>query len=459
MQSRFPPGWRWILGAALAVAGCRSYAPQPLDPQEILLQVATEREVPFEEEGVSLARASELMRAHSPRLQEARAAYRTSQAVADTKTPLPNPRLDLAPIFTDVASLGSDQWGGDLALGWTILLGGKRRLNDELNKIRAERDLIDVGATERDEFLALRRDLIHLAMATRIEAAAQSLYKTAERSLTAVRAMVEVADGTALDVSQFQQELFEAEADLLEGSETRMQARMAVGARTGVDGSAFPSAVAPRVPANLPTKMDLRARMMRDHPELARLRAEYAVSEKELEAELAEQYPDLDIGALYERDEGDNRSGIGIGIELPIFDRNQLGIARTDARRNEVRDRFAAQVRRSLADIDSAHGVLEIRRRRLAILRDKLQPTARRTLELARRALEVGSADGLRLLTVIQNNRSMRVRVLKNEQQVLDAWSTLETACGSPLLVFPDPQTQQETQPQPELENQPEEQN
>ena len=448
MQSRFPSGQRWILGVAIAAAGCRSYAPQPLAPDEILRRVAIEREVPLEEDGITLARAAELMREHSPRLQEARAAYRTSQAVADTKTPLPNPRLELVPIFTDVASLGSDRWGGDFALGWTILLGGKRRINDELNAIRAERDLVEVGAAEREEFLALRGDLIHLAMATRIEAAARTLYRTAERALVTVRTMVEAADGTALDVSQFQQELYQAEADLLEGNEVRVEARMAVGARAGVDGAAFPSALPPTLPTELPAKAELHERMMRDHPELARLRAEYAVAEKELQAEIAQQYPDLEIAGLYERDEGDNRYGLGIGIELPVFDRNQLGIARADARRNEVRARFAAQVRRALADIDTAHAVLEIRRRRLVVLRDKLEPTARRTLELARRAMDAGSADGLRLLTVVQANRAMRVRVIRNEQGVLDAWSALEHACGSPLLVFPEPATEAPTEPE-----------
>jgi len=432
------PGRRWILGLALAAVGCRTYAPQPIDPEETLAQIAQERDNAAEGEVVSLRDAAGLMRKYNPRLQEVRAAYATEQAVANVKTPLPNPTLDFAPLYSNVAGLGSDRWGADLGLGWTILLAGKRRLNDELNAIRAEAGSIDVLAAEREEYLALRGEMLDLAMAGRIEAASDTLYRTAQRALASVRAMVLATQGTALDVLQFEQEVYQAEVDVAAGQEVTAVARATVGARAGVAPGAFARAEAPKLPGMIPDRDELGHRMLRDHPGLARLRARYAVVEKELQLEIARQYPDLNIAGLYESDGGDNRFGIGIGIELPIFDRNQLGIARADARRNEVRAQFEAQVRRGLADIDTAYGQLKARHRQLTILKERLEPATGRMLDLARRSLEAGSVDGLQFLTVVKDNRRMRIRVLRVEQDVLDAWAQLEAACGSPLLVFPE---------------------
>ena len=47
----------------------------------------------------------------------------------------------------------------DAALGWSVLLGGRRRLTDDLNAIRAEAAGVEVATVEREEYLALRREI------------------------------------------------------------------------------------------------------------------------------------------------------------------------------------------------------------------------------------------------------------------------------------------------------------
>jgi cobalt-zinc-cadmium efflux system outer membrane protein len=162
------------------------------------------------------------------------------------------------------------------------------------------------------------------------------------------------------------------------------------------------------------------------------------VAEKELRLEMARQYPDLDIIGLFEQDQGVDRYGIGIGIDLPFFDRNQQGIARANRHRDEVRTNFMSEVRRALAGIEAAHARLHNRMRRLAALNDRVLPLAERSHELIQAGLESGTADALRLLTYLRREAELRISILEAEWSVYDAWSDLENACGSPLLVFPD---------------------
>jgi len=426
---------RKALGFVLFVLGCQSYQPKPLDPHEILERVNTERETAPQGEVLSLGRAVELMRERSPRLIEARAAYAVEQAVANTKTPLPNPSIELGPTYL---TSGADRIGAEAALGWTVLLGGRRHLTDDVNAIRAEAALTEAVAVEREEYLDLRRAFVALALAARAAEAARALAATAHASADVMRRLVEAAQATALDVREAELEAFAADAAALEAAEEEDEARAELARITGVTAAAFRAGEAPAIPDLPPDPPRLRDLMLRDHPGLARLRAEYAVAEKELRLEIAGQYPALELGPTYELEEGVSKFGLIFGIEIPLFDRNQPGIARAGARRDEVRARFEAEASRGLAAVEAASRRLEARTGRLVLVRGKLAPAAAEALELAQRALESGAADALHYLTVLRVERAARIDVLAAERDVYEAWADLEAACGAPLLPFAD---------------------
>jgi outer membrane protein TolC len=71
-------------------------------------------------------------------------------------------------------------------------------------------------------------------------------------------------------------------------------------------------------------------------------------------------------------------------------------------------------------------------------MRGKVGPTAAQTLELARRMQASGAADALRVLTVLREQKRIRIELLLAELEVFLAWGDLEAACGLPLLRFPD---------------------
>jgi len=419
--------------------GCQTYTPQPLDPEEILKTIEAERRTAAQEDVLSLARATQLMLQHSPRLRDTRAAHSATQAFADVPTPLPNPSVEVFPGFLDAGSLlGAERYGLDAVLGWTVLLSGRRRFTDDVNAIRAEAAWIEVAAVEREEYLALRGEIITLASAVLGLEARRDLQATVEKSLDFMKRLVEAAQATALDVREFELESYQADADVVEAEEWVAESRSQLAIRTGVPADVFRASPLPLLPAEVPALEQVHDLMIRDNPELARLRAEYAVAEKELRLEVAKQYPDLDIRGLFGREEGVNTYGIGFGIEIPVFDRNQPGIAAAHAQRDRVRTQFGSQVIRGLAEIGAARRRLMVRRRRLAIMHEKVGPTAEQTLELARRTLASGAVDALRFLTVLREQKRIRIELLQAELEVFRAWGDLEAACGLPLLRFPD---------------------
>jgi len=423
---------RWVAGFIVVAAGCRSYEPKPLDPQEILKDVLSQRWTAAPAGELSYADARALLRTHNPRVREAHAAYKTETAVAAVKTPLPNPSFGIGPTWVDSGS------GVDAELGWSILLGGKRKITDELNAIRAERALAETVAVEREEVLALRREFLRLAAATHLRIARQDLVASAAEAHGLVVRLVEAAQATALDVKEAELEHLEAQADLIEAEEAEGEARSRLAARAGSLAESFVVTDLPARPSAVPGADELHELLMRDNPDLARLRARYLVAEKELHKEIAGQYPNLDIGAIFEREDGGTKWGLGIAITLPVFDRNQPAIARADAHRDEFRTRFEAQVARGVAGIDLARRRLAARQRRYTLVREKIRPAAQETLALMRKTMDAGAAGVLRLLAVHRQQRRRHVEMVEAEFAVFEAWADLESACGAPLLRFPE---------------------
>lgn len=85
-----------------------------------------------------------------------------------------------------------------------------------------------------------------------------------------------------------------------------------------------------------PTAQVRRAAIFNRSDLLASL-ADYEAAQASWRLEIAKQYPDIHIGLGYTYDTGINKIGFGLtGISLPIFDRNQGGIARAEANRTEA---------------------------------------------------------------------------------------------------------------------------
>ena len=434
MRSRF----LWLAAPVLAVAGCQSYQAKPLEPEEILAAAEQTRGSVPEGELVDLAHAAGLMLQHSPRLRELRAAQATSESVADTPTPLPNPNIFVMPTYLDLTEISrSQRWGVEVPFGWSIPIHGRLRINNELNALLAEQAQVDLVGAHREEYLGLRGEFAGMAMAIRAREATNELHQTVETSVDLMRRMVEAAQASSLDRYELEVERSRVDANVELAEEAEQAARGALALRTGIWSRAFRVEELPQIPEEIPTFEQLRDLMIRDHPALARLRAAYAVAEKQLRLEVALQYPDLEIGGIFERDVNINRFGLGIGIELPIFDRNQLGIAEARGRREQARVAFEAEVSRALARIELVRNRLLLRQQRYEELRTLAEPATKKTIELGRRALAAGAIGSMRYFALLRVNREVALELLDAQNALYEAWSELELACGSPLLHFP----------------------
>lgn len=161
--------------------------------------------------------------------------------------------------------------------------------------------------------------------------------------------------------------------------------------------------------------------------------AEYSASEAALQVEIAKQYPDFDLGPDYAFEEGAHLFSLALGLNLPIFNRNQGPIAEAEARRERTAAQFlavqAAGIAQSEAALAKYTGALNEVTESQRLMQQSLAQE-----EATRKALEAGASDrvavnGARLQTTV--TAEGQLDALYRAQQAL---GDLENAVERPLL-------------------------
>lgn len=131
----------------------------------------------------------------------------------------------------------------------------------------------------------------------------------------------------------------------------------------------FPIAepVVMRPPSDL---TELVASLPERRPDLVALQLGYGASEAKLREAVLMQFPSLVFGPAYGQDTSDVKSiGPTATFDLPIFDRNQGGIASAKATREELHADYQAQ-------LDTAVGTAQALQKRIAVLRKDYHDSA-----------------------------------------------------------------------------------
>ena len=454
-----------LLAAVLLLStGCEKYMQRPLQSEQIILSVERSRHLPDAANpsdlpadsnaldalpkaapvDFTLSRAVELMKTHSPALKEARAEYDTAQALAQVKTPLPNPVFEAGPQYgfgQDIGHLYRLQPFGSLS--FAIPTGQRLKRQDELNCALAGMSWVEIQAKHRELYLELRKNYTRLVLGYQRVEKRRQLAESARKSTELSKKLIEAGFATALDSGLIELEQTKLQAEIFTAEMELSNVRGDLAQTLGVHAEHFeklPAAALPVLPAALPPLADLQKMLADNHPELARLRAKYEIAERELHLEIARQYPDFRFGSAYDHERGERKTTIGLklGIDLPVFDRNQQAIATAKQKREEVRTKYEAAANRALAALDRAYANGRLASEKLKLLNTVVLPRATTNLDLARKALEVGQSDSLKFLETERSQRGIVLDVLDTELTLRSAWTELEQAVGYPLTAFPN---------------------
>ncbi|CAM2171745.1 outer membrane protein, heavy metal efflux system [Paraburkholderia sacchari] len=448
----------WIVSIVLAgiagVAGCTTYRPQPIAPEQLAQQfeqrslaspalhdyvvretghdVTPWPPISWNREWLTLAAFY-----YSPALDLARAQWGTAKAGIEVADSIPNPVLQL-PFQYNTPNPGP---GAPVTLGFSLDIpietAHKRgyRVDQATHLSEAARLKIveaawTVRAQVRSAMLALYAARERTVFLSARADAERQIARMSRRRLALGQYSQPDVDAAVLADTQAQSDLAAARSA---GRDARAQLAAAIGVPVAaLDGVMLDLSAFGTVPP-APPPADAQRKAIFDRADLRASLADYAAAESALQLEVAKQYPDIHLGPGYTYDTGTNKIAFGLaGITLPIFDQNQGGIKEAEAKRKEAAVRTEALQDAILGDL--AHALARYESSVEALrLSDAHLASARQQLKSQATAFAHGNADRLTFTQASADYQTSEVARLDAEVAVQQAAGALEDVMQQPF--------------------------
>lgn len=445
----------WIFSALFTfAAGCATYHPQPLVPEQTAAQLESRR---LDDPGLKTFLEQNLGRKlqnwpatnwdfpeltlvafyFHPSLEVARAQWLVTVAGIKTAGGRPNPTLTVTPEYNTTTSVPSP-WGPSVSFDVPIETMGKRgKRIAEAEKVSesarwnyvsaawqirsgVRAALLDFNTSgQRAELLekqfAAQKEIVHLL---------QGRFDAGEISRPELAVAQIALNKTQLDLSD------------AESKQTEARSRLAQSlglTEVALDGQNFDFSFSPRNAEEL-NSASARQIALRSRADILAALADYAVAEDDVHLEIAKQYPDAHLNPGYQFDQGDNKWSLGLTVELPILNQNQGPIAEAEARRKLAAAKFVELQSQVIGEIDRAVAGWRVAGEQLKT-GNELLTAEQRQQKSAEAQLKAGAGDQLDLLNAELESSSAALTQLANETQLQTAFGALEDALQSPLTV------------------------
>lgn len=462
---------RFVVTQATVVsllAGCARFEARPLSPEQTaqqfeartlddlrlkeFLEANLKRELadwPLREWDFDTLALAALF--YHPSLDVSRAQWAVARAGIVTAGGRPNPAADVAPQYTTNSESGVSPWVVASTLDMTIETAGKRGY-------RLER--------ARQESESARLSLVEQAWQVRSRMRARLLdYASANRRVVLLRDVRDIQQQTAKllegqlaagaiarpDVTTARVALIKTQTDLADAQRQVVESRADVAEALGVPPRAIEGRelrfdlLPPAEAVRDLESTEVRRRALRSRADILAALADYAASQSALQLEIAKQYPDIHLGPGYEYDQGQHKWGLGVGVELPVLNRNEGPIAEAQAKRAEAAAKFLALQAQVIAEIDRALAARAASQEQLRQI-DALLQMHQQRVQSIQAAVNAGGADQLELASARLEVSLAEVARLDAMIKARQALGQLEDAVQVPFDALPsvehDPRTQ-----------------
>ena len=322
------------------------------------------------------------------------------------------------------ADSGADQVEGQIELVQPLAIGGKRsaRIRAAQASVDAETASAELASRSLESEVAM--NFYRVLIGQEQGKVARAAEATARRAAEALERRHQLRDVALLDVNLAKGALARASALARTADAELLVAESALKRLLGLDHG---QAVRLAGDFRDQRRFSLESLLARagSHPRRRALIARAAEADAEAAAGRAERWPDVGIGAAYEREEGANVVLGLLSIELPLFDRGQGASAVGQARARRLRFEATAARREAEIAIRMGHAAYRQRLEGVKVL-EAAVPLVEATEELARKSYEAGQLSLAEWLVVRREAVETRLDYL--EHLLLAAEAGIELA-------------------------------
>lgn len=354
-----------ILSTALAVvgSGCASYSREPLAPQAELSAALgggdlsrLEMRAPagftdkaagsFDPtDGLNEAEVVAIALTLQPALQVKRAEIGEADSLLIDAGLWPNPEVSFG--LRPGIGIGGTQIDAEML--FELLRYRERSTRESIAKARIDQVKAEIAAEEYRVVGEVRAQWLAVLVAEQSLALFQDEIKLRQRAVDLATQRRNLGDETALNVSLAELELAELGRDvrrsqtLLDTARRELNRRMGLPPKFPLRLSDSGKPLTVTVYENL-IETDIQRCLLTNRFDVKAKEQAYQGAEEELQLALLKQFPRIKIGPSFSQDGGGGGDyfGLGVSVELPLFDRNQGQIAAKLAQRNRMRMEYRA---------------------------------------------------------------------------------------------------------------------
>lgn len=427
----------------IMMAACATYRPQPLPTTDPVAGYNDRRldspalRSALDSLGVrpaaagwrdwQLAEAAWVLRPERARLA---AEVKVAEAARLTAGARAQPGVNTETEYSFSGTHGESRWGLALSSVFTVELGGKRGAR----LARANAGVLAAIARSDEEAWQVRwrvhEAAVRLAILTRQVSAGRPLRELSDTLVDRMRRRFEEGAIAATDVARAEADRQAAGAEVASGEREMQESRAVLAAAIGVPVGELDRTVLAieavercgEVPRDSLQRLSLESR-----PALRRVLVDYQVAESEVRVEVANSWPDLQLGPGLFFDHGVGKWTIGFGLpSLPLHG-NRGPIGEAEARRAVAAARVQETQEQILGEVEQAIAGCAAAMTESQALDDA---GVRRRLQLVEAAYLRGEAGQLELgLARLEVARAER-QVTAAQGRAALAWLALEQAIG-----------------------------
>ncbi|WP_346840086.1 TolC family protein [Microbulbifer sp. SAOS-129_SWC] len=374
MKQRFTATFL-LLALLLALAGCASYTPEPLDPaaQQAALQQrrlddpGLHRYIRGTDAGgetaawppaswdLPLLTLTALY--YQPDIDRAGARRLAAEAAVISAGGRPNPTADVSSEHSANPPEDISPWTNGISLQLPIETAGKRPLRIDTAQARARAAQL----REVDTLWQVRSRVRATLLASYPQETALQQQRDLQRQITAIlQRRLDAGYASRPELTRAQLDLDSTTLSLGEARKARAENLAHLAAAVGLPAAAlddvqisYDSFARLPAPQTLPDAQARQLALLNRADVLAAL-ADYEAAQSDLQLEIARQYPDLNIGPGYLWDQGERKWTLDLSLLAPLLNRNRGPIAEARAQRQVAAAAFLSAQAEAIAELDTA---------------------------------------------------------------------------------------------------------
>ncbi len=343
---------------------------------------------------LSLTDALQIAGRQNPALLTEMTARQVAGGDATTAALLPNPQLQLR---SEGFRGGSfvDRQEFTVEVSQEIQTAGKRAQRQAVAGANLRATDADVDNTARLLRFTVKQTYFQIVLAKADRALARDLLADFDRTIRSKEEQFRLGEISGAELRRVQIERFRVFDDVVAGELSFKQARATLLTLLGSPDSTFEFDVTEALTKGEPVGSlpALHTEALQTRPDLKAQHQRLVRAREQIGLEQARRFPDLFPFVGYKRDFGEDSVVFGVAAPLPLFNRNQGGIVRSQAEQERESLQLKRLETQARLEVDQAFNRFESERRRLEGLETDYLPKARESWEIAEAAHKLGAID------------------------------------------------------------------